>query len=319
MVDSTSGWPAGIKIWPSPAKLNLFLHIVGRRHDGYHLLQTVFQILDYGDQLAFSPRDDGLIRLVDAIEGVAEHENLIWRAADLLKKTAGVELSSNSGADIFLKKILPMGGGLGGGSSNAATTLVGLNNLWGLNYPLDKLAEIGLQLGADVPVFVQGQSAWAEGVGEILKPLSLPPRWYVVFHPGVHISTDELFQHSELTRDCTPITIRGFCSGSATRNVFQQLVCKQQPIVAEVLKLLLEFQPQADGCGSGSQAHPAILSEPEMTGPAMTGTGSCVFLACKEEGEARNVLRAVTERVPADSQVTGFVARGVSTSPLFKV
>lgn len=311
MVAELLNWPpaSGVKVWPAPAKLNLFLHITGRREDGYHLLQTVFQMLDFGDELAFEPRDDGVIRLADAINGVAEQDNLVWRAASLLKKAAVTEASGNFGADIFLNKKLPMGGGLGGGSSNAATVLVALNQLWGLGYPVEKLAEIGLQLGADVPVFVHGHTAWAEGIGEILEPLTLPLRWYLVIYPGVHVSTVELFQHSELTRECTPITIRGFGSGSATGNVFQELVCRQQPVVSEVINVLLEQCSQAPSSDSDNLAYK----------PRMTGTGSCVFLAFDDESEARNMLRGVTQTVIAGHRVTGFVARGVNQSPLLSM
>lgn len=312
MADQSLVWPpeAATTIWPAPAKLNLFLHITGRRADGYHLLQTVFQILDYGDEMAFVPRADKTIRLVNQIDGVAENENLIWRAADLLKKSVAENISAlpeNYGVDIFLKKVLPMGGGLGGGSSNAATTLVALNHLWGLNYPVEKLADIGLTLGADVPVFVCGHSAWGEGVGEKLQPLTLPDRWYVVIHPDVHISTAELFEHSELTRDCTPITIRGFGSGSATRNVFEPLVCKQQPKVKEVLKLLFDY---------GTQASNPETDKPVIR-PRLTGTGSCVFLECETETQAQNVHRAIAK--DCGGCLNGFIARGVNESPLFRV
>lgn len=314
MVDPSTKQPlsGAAAIWPAPAKLNLFLHITGRRDDGYHLLQTVFQLLDFGDELTFVPRQDGIIRIVGGIAGVAQQDNLIWRAARLLKNSAA-DHSDPCGADISVNKVLPMGGGLGGGSSNAATVLVALNKLWGLNYPLEKLASMGLDLGADVPVFVLGYSAWGEGVGEILQPVSLPNSWYVVIHPGVHVSTEELFGHSELTRDCTPITIAGFCSGSATRNVFQELVCEQQPKVAEVLKRLLDHCQQKDG-----QQQDGGGSDNLANTPRLTGTGSCVFVACRDECEAQNVLRAMTQGVTDDS-VTGFVARGVNRSPLLSM
>ena len=300
--DQPCDWPEGASIWPSPAKLNLFLHITGRRADGYHLLQTVFQLLDVGDELAFVPRSDTTIRLVDQIDDVAEHENLVWRAASMLAQSAS-QLPVNPGVDIYLKKILPMGGGLGGGSSNAATTLVALNKIWQLEYPVEKLAEMGLALGADVPVFVHGLSSWAEGVGEKLQPLTLPERWYVVIHPGVHISTEQLFGHSELTRDCTPITIRGFCDGCVTRNVFEPLVCEQQASVQSALDHLTQAQ----------QSHTSGRGEV----PRLTGTGSCVFAACETELEARNVLRAVTET--QQNSIGGFIAKGINESPLLRM
>ena len=300
--DQFPGWSEGLSVWPSPAKLNLFLHITGRRDDGYHLLQTVFQLLDVGDQLAFESRSDSVIRLVDQIESVAEKENLVWRAANVLAQSAP-SLQKNLGVDIYLKKILPMGGGLGGGSSNAATTLVALNKVWQLQYPIEKLAEIGLSLGADVPVFVRGLSSWAEGVGEKLQALTLPESWFVVIHPGVHISTEKLFGHSELTRDCTPITIRGFCDGRATRNVFEPLACKQQASVRVALARLAEARHS--------------YSSESGNAPRLTGTGSCVFMACETESEARNVLSAVMET--EENSMSGFVAKGINESPLVRM
>ena len=300
--DQSPVWPEAATAWPSPAKLNLFLHITGRRDDGYHLLQTVFQLLDFGDELAFVARPDTTIRLAEQIETVKEQENLIWRAANLLAESAH-RLPENYGVDIYLKKILPMGGGLGGGSSNAATTLVALNKIWQLKYPVDKLAEIGLTLGADVPVFVHGLSSWAEGVGEKLHPLVLPERWFVVIHPGVHISTEQLFGHSELTRDCTPITIRGFNGGCATRNVFQPLACEQQASVSMALDYLAQAQHR--------------LSEGIASEPRLTGTGSCVFVAVETELQARNVLSAVTET--EKNSMSGFIAKGINKSPLLRM
>lgn len=189
--------------WPSPAKLNLFLYITGLRADGYHTLQTLFQFLDYGDTLTIEPRDDGQLRLLTPVDGVPDEENLIIRAARLLMQAAAQagKLPAGSGADISIDKVLPMGGGLGGGSSNAATVLVALNHLWGCHLSEDELAALGLQLGADVPVFVRGHAAFAEGVGEILTPAEPEEKWYLVAHPGVSIPTPIIFRDPELPRN----------------------------------------------------------------------------------------------------------------------
>lgn len=268
--------------WPAPAKLNLMLRIVGRRADGYHELQTVFQLLDHGDRLAFEPRADGLIRKLDPPPGVPEDNGLAVRAARLLQQASGTRL----GADIRLDKRLPLGGGVGGGSSDAATTLVALNHLWGTGLDEDRLAELGRQLGADVPVFVRGRSAWAEGVGERLTPLDLPERWYVVACPPVHVSTAELFADPKLPRDMPRITPDDFWNGEHG-NAFEPLVVQRHPIIATALNMLRPFGE-----------------------PHLTGTGACVFCACTSEEaaeQARSTLPAVW---------TSFTARGVNRSPL---
>jgi len=277
--------------WLAPAKLNLFLHITGRRSDGYHLLQTVFQILDYGDELSFEITDDRTISMRSPMAGVPDSENLIVRAATLLQRKTGC----TRGAAIGIEKRLPMGGGLGGGSSDAATTLRALNELWETGLSEEELAALGLQLGADVPVFVHGRSAWAEGVGENLQPLSLPERWYVVLNPGVHVSTKELFSHPELTRDCAAITIRGFHGGVGLCNVFQPLVSELYPQVSLALETL---------------SHAAIRcnvreKDGRIRSPLMTGTGACVFLACDTDTQAQNVLSGL----PAGS--AAFSAKGL--------
>src|SRR5215510_1293829 len=192
--------------WPAPAKLNLFLHVVGRRADGYHLLQTVFRLIELVDWLEFAPREDGAIRLAQHLPGVPEEDDLSVRAAKLLCAAAGLR----AGATIAVEKRIPMGGGLGGGSSDAATTLIALNRLWNLGLAPERLAALGLTLGSDVPVFVYGSSAWAEGRGEQLTPVELPERWYVVIHPGVHVATPAVFQAPELTRNSPAITLRRF-------------------------------------------------------------------------------------------------------------
>lgn len=268
--------------WPAPAKLNLFLHITGRRDDGYHELQTVFQFLDYGDELRFSPRNDGVIRRVTAVAGVPEAEDLTVRAARLLQ----AETDCGQGVDIVIDKRLPMGGGLGGGSSDAATTLVALNVLWGLGLSEDRLAQLGLTLGADVPVFVHGRAAWAEGVGERFTPVDLPEPWYVVLVPAAHVSTARLFSDPQLTRDMSPITIRGFFAGEGC-NVFEPLV--------------RSGYPEVDAAMDWLSGHALAR---------MTGTGACVFAAFDTESAARRVADA------AEGRWRVIVARGCNRSPL---
>jgi 4-diphosphocytidyl-2-C-methyl-D-erythritol kinase len=268
--------------WPAPAKLNLFLHITGRRADGYHLLQTVFQLLDFGDELRFQVTPDGLITRDYELPGVSAETDLVVRAAQILQ----AHCQSSQGASIKLTKRLPSGGGLGGGSSDAATTLVALNYLWGCGLSPVELAQLGLQLGADVPIFVHGQSAWAEGVGERLEPIPLPERWFVVLAPKVSVSTAKVFSHPQLIRDCPPITIRAFLTG-AGQNVCESVVCAQYPEVAAALEALSHFAPAR-----------------------LTGTGACVFAAFDSEQIARSAWAKLASRW------SGFVAKGVSTSPL---
>ncbi|MEP6881137.1 MAG: 4-(cytidine 5'-diphospho)-2-C-methyl-D-erythritol kinase, partial [Dokdonella sp.] len=220
--------------WPAPAKLNLFLHITGRRADGYHLLQTVFQLLDWGDTIHCCVREDGEIQRAGTHSGVAESEDLVVRAARLLKSATG----STAGIEIRVEKRIPAGGGMGGGSSDAATTLVALNQLWGCGLPLTELADLGLQLGADVPLFIHGRSAFAEGVGERLVPIELAEQTYVVCDPGVSIATAELFRAHELTRDSAPLTIAGFVSGSKTQNAFEPVVRARYPAIGKALDWL---------------------------------------------------------------------------------
>ncbi|MFA5531368.1 MAG: 4-(cytidine 5'-diphospho)-2-C-methyl-D-erythritol kinase [Thiohalomonadaceae bacterium] len=268
--------------WPAPAKLNLFLHVVGRRADGYHLLQSVFQFLDHCDLIHFSVHDRDEVRRVSVLPGVAPAQDLVVRAAQLLRQECGYR----GGVDIRMDKHLPMGGGLGGGSSDAATTLVALNHLWQLNLSLDALAALGLRLGADVPVFVRGQAAWAEGVGERLAPVVLPEPWFVVLVPPVSVSTAEVFTDPQLTRNCTPITIRDFLHG-AGGNVCESVVRRRHPQVAAALDWLATRAPAR-----------------------MTGTGACVFAAFENEFAARATLAA------RPAGLDGFVARGLNRSPL---
>lgn len=274
---------------PSPAKLNLFLHVTGRRADGYHNLQTLFQILDYGDELSFSLRKDGQVRLLTEFPGVPHESNLIVRAARLLQRHANILF----GAEIICTKRLPMGGGLGGGSSNAASTLVALNQLWSCRLSLNELAKLGLQLGADVPVFVHGHSAWGEGIGEKLESVILPEIWYLVVVPECSVSTAEIFNHTELTRNTSAITIAAFLRGGG-RNDCQPVVAKHYPAVRQALDWLGNF--------SHSQ---------------LTGTGSAVFASFPDERTARQVLAQLPTSL-SGFNVSGFVAKGINRSPLLQ-
>ncbi|MET0582571.1 MAG: 4-(cytidine 5'-diphospho)-2-C-methyl-D-erythritol kinase, partial [Pseudoxanthomonas sp.] len=211
--------------WPAPAKLNLFLHITGRRADGYHLLQTVFRLLDWGDTLHLRVRDDReIVRHGESAKGVGEADDLAVRAAKLLQ----IEANFAQGADISIEKRIPAGGGFGGGSSDAATVLVALNSLWGLDYPVDRLAQLGIELGADVPVFVRGENAWAEGIGEELTAVELPSAWYVLADPGIHVPTKDLFQAPDLTRNAAPAKIADFVSGNLLGNAFEPVLRRRE-------------------------------------------------------------------------------------------
>jgi 4-diphosphocytidyl-2-C-methyl-D-erythritol kinase len=270
--------------WPAPAKLNLFLHVTGRRPDGYHELQTVFQLLDYGDEIFVEPRADGLVLRPEGAAGVPAESDLVVRAARRLQAAAGCR----QGAEIRVRKRIPLGGGLGGGSSDAATTLVALNHAWGLGWPQERLAALGLELGADVPVFVHGRTAWAEGVGEKLRPLALPPAWYLVVCPDCAVSTARVFSDPELTRDTPKTTIKGFVSAGG-RNDCEPVVRRLYPEVGAALDWLA---PRA------------------RDGARLTGTGGCVFARFDSAAEAEAVLAAMPARW------TGFVARGVGASAL---
>lgn len=271
---------------PAPAKLNLFLHILGRREDGYHELQTVFQLLDHGDELTFTMRDDGIINVTPDIPGVTMQSNLVYRAADMIKANSEVEDKDSLGADIHLQKILPIGGGIGGGSSDAATTLLGLNMLWQLDMNIASLAELGRQLGADVPVFVKGRSAWAEGIGEQLEPIDLPDKFFLVLAPDCHVSTAEVFSHKDLTRDTLAIRVAAFLERGG-KNDCQPLVETLFPQVRDAVEWLGQFGPTQ-----------------------LTGTGACVFASFP----SREAADAVFALKP--NRFDGFVARGVNHSPL---
>lgn len=271
-------------ILPAPAKLNLFLHITGRRADGYHDLQTLFQFLDYADELSFALRKDGEIRLHSQLRDVAHDSNLIVKAARQLQHASGCRL----GADIWLDKHLPMGGGLGGGSSDAATTLLGLNHLWQLGWDKDRLAILGLSLGADVPVFVHGHAAFAEGVGEKLTAVELDEPWFLVAIPQVTVSTAEVFSDPELTRDTPANKLRSLLEGGG-RNDCQPVVQKRYKEVDNALILLNKFVPAR-----------------------LTGTGACVFGSFPNEDDADKVARQLPATLPS------FIAQGRNVSMLHR-
>ena len=278
---------------PAPAKLNLMLHITGQRTDGYHELQTIFQFLDYGDQLSFQVRHDNELTLTPEIAGVNFEDNLIIKAARSLQNHPRA-LNKFCGANIELKKILPMGGGLGGGSSDAATTMLALNTLWQLELTLDELADLGVILGADIPVFIKGQACWAEGVGEKMTPLpDLAENWFLVACPNAHSNTKEIFSHKELTRDSEIINMRHALEGQAAnegRNDCQLVASKLNPEIGKTLNLLNKF-------GSAK----------------MTGTGACVFLSVASENKATQVA----SKLPAE--LNAFIAKGTNLSSAHKV
>ncbi|KTS01409.1 4-(cytidine 5'-diphospho)-2-C-methyl-D-erythritol kinase [Pantoea dispersa] len=277
-----------ITTWPAPAKLNLFLYITGRRADGYHNLQTLFQFLDVGDTLEITPDNSGSITLLTPLDDVADEDNLIVRAALALRAAAADKgtLPPQAGARIALEKRLPMGGGLGGGSSDAATVLVALNHLWRTQLSVDELATLGVRLGADVPVFVRGHAAFAEGVGEQLQPAFPAEKWYLVAHPGVSIATPDLFRDPELTRD-SPIRTLDELLLRPFHNDCEAVARKRFREVDALLSWLLEYAPSR-----------------------LTGTGACVFAEFDTESAARQVLEL------APKWMCGFVARGLNLSPL---
>ena len=272
-------------IYSAPAKLNLFLHVVGRRSDGYHLLQTVFRFLDFSDQVSLTIRDDNKIQLNTPILGVPAEKNLCVQAARLLQKESGTSL----GVEISLEKLIPMGGGLGGGSSDAATTLLALNRLWDLNWSREELMGLGLNLGADVPVFIFGENAFAEGIGEKLKPIKLLPAWYLVLTPPVHVSTADIFASKELTRNTIPVKIPPFSVGLG-HNDLESVVCLAYPQVARHLEWLRQLN--------------------RTTMVAMTGSGACVFAEFITESAARMALASVP------LGMSGFLVQGLDRHPM---
>jgi len=273
------------QVFPAPAKLNLFLHVVGRRADGYHLLQTVFRFLDHGDWVRITVRQDGRIRLLDPLPGVPEERDLCWRAARLLQERSGCPL----GADIGLDKNLPMGGGLGGGSSDAATVLMALNRLWRLHLPRSELQALGLSLGADVPVFVFGRSAFAEGVGERLQAVDLPPASYVVLIPPMHVATAEVFAAPGLTRNTPAVKIPPLPEGCG-HNDLEPVAVAAYPVIGEYLAWL----------GQYGEAR-------------MTGSGACVFAAFPDRASAERVFAA------RPAGMDGFVADGLDVHPMYEM
>jgi 4-diphosphocytidyl-2-C-methyl-D-erythritol kinase len=284
MLQKQSSKSAWAEKWPAPAKLNLMLRIVGQRADGYHLLQTVFQFIDLYDWIVFHPVDDGRVSLANTIPGVPELDDLTVRAANLLK----IEVGCRSGVCIEVEKNLPMGGGLGGGSSDAATTLLVLNKLWGLQLSFEKLMTLGLSLGADVPVFISGYSAWAEGVGEKLEKISPDEQWVVVIKPECHVNTKEIFSAKNLTRNSKSIKIADFIAGQH-QNDCVEVVCQRYPSVRDALVALSEF----------SEAR-------------LTGTGACVFAQFDSKQEAINAYQSLEK-----SGWRVYLAKGLNESPLF--
>jgi len=284
---------------PAPAKLNLFLHVTGRRDDGYHRLETLFQLLDHGDRIELEADGEPAIRRCGELPGVAEDADLTVRAARLLARRAGVR----RGARIRVHKTLPMGGGLGGGSSDAATVLLGLDRLWQLGLGLDALAELGLELGADVPLFVRGRSAFARGVGEQLEPVAIAPSWYLVVRPRVSVSTAAVFGAASLTRDTPPLTIRGFPWGIGSHRGLDRLLARTRNDCTAVVRGL------APAVASAESALAAL-------GPVrMTGTGACLFVRFRERAAAEDALAAVGLDTGGGG-LEAFVARGVDRSPL---
>ncbi|AAU38142.1 4-(cytidine 5'-diphospho)-2-C-methyl-D-erythritol kinase [[Mannheimia] succiniciproducens] len=271
--------------FPCPAKLNLFLYINGRRTDGYHELQTLFQFLDYGDWLSIKVRNDGKIRLTPEIPDLKTEDNLIYRAAKLLQQKTACRL----GADLHLDKVLPMGGGVGGGSSNAATALVALNYLWKTGLSVNELAELGLKLGADVPIFVHGKAAFAEGVGEKITYCEPPEKWYAVIKPNVSISTAKVFSEPDLTRDTKKKPLEQLLQQEYT-NDCEKVVRKLYPEVEELLRWLVKYAPSR-----------------------LTGSGACVFAEFADEQSAQTVFNLKSK------QFSGFVAQGLNVSPLHKM
>ena len=257
------------QIWPAPAKLNLFLHIIGQRDDGYHLLQSVIQFIDLCDQMEFITRGDGEIRRVNTITSIAYDDDLSVRAAKLLQKTCSIQ----QGVDIALKKIIPMGAGLGGGSSNAATTLLALNQIWSCNLEINQLEELGAQLGADVPVFIHGEACWIEGIGEKLQPINLTESWHVVLYPNVCLDTKQMFKDPDLTRNCVPIKIRDFLQSSdvqqSTQNVFETIARRQQPEVERAFRWLNGYSTAR-----------------------LTGSGSAMFIVCESKQNAKEIAES---------------------------
>lgn len=281
-----AGWPPHVATFPAPAKLNLDLRITGRRSDGYHNLETVFCLIDLYDTVGLAVRRDGQIRLHTPTQGVPPEQDLVCRAAASLKQVSGVTV----GVDIWLHKNIPMGGGLGGGSSDAATVLMALNRLWGCHFSREQLMEVGLKLGADVPFFIFGRSAFAKGVGEQLCDMEIPEQWYVVVKPDVHVNTAAIFSHQDLTRDSKPSIMPTFLSLQPFRNDMQAVVLKEFPQVAQAFKVLSQY----------GQAR-------------MTGSGACVFLTFPEKSQAEAICHQIAEIYQS------YCVAGLSQHPLLNI
>jgi 4-diphosphocytidyl-2-C-methyl-D-erythritol kinase len=284
------------RTWPAPAKLNLMLHITGRREDGYHELQTIFQFIDFSDEMTFElRRDDKIIRHCENFD-VSEAEDVSIRAAALLRKEFLLKNPSTQdhyGVDVFLKKNIPMGAGLGGGSSDAATALVALNEMWEMKFTVDELADMGLSLGADVPVFVRGFAAFAEGIGEKLSPISPDEKWYFVLIPPVHVSTKDVFCNPQLTRDCSAIKLCDL-SRHEWRNVCTPVVVKSYPVVSQAIDIINNY---SKAC--------------------MSGTGASVFASFDTKAQADEVLQKIKQN-PLSKSWFSFVAKGLNRSPLYQ-
>ncbi len=283
-----------MKIWPAPAKLNLFLHIIGQRDDGYHLLQSAIQFIDLCDELTFSPRSDSNIYCNNSNTEIAQQEDLCVKAAKLLQsKTA-----TKQGVDIQVNKNIPLGAGLGGGSSDAATTLLALNKIWSCGVALSELEQMAMQLGADVPVFVRGQASWVEGVGERLTSITLKESWYVVVYPTIHLNTQQMFADPDLTRNCSPIKIRDFLlpAGSEelvklddTQNVFES-IARRQPLIDRAFKCVGEYLPAR-----------------------LTGSGSALFAVCASELQAKEIA------ANCGKEFSTYVVKGLNYSPVISL
>lgn len=269
--------------FPAPAKLNLMLHVIGRRTDGYHLLETIFCFISLYDDIFIIPRSDGKIQLENPVDGISSEDDLIFRAAKLLQKTT----QNSTGATIRLIKRIPMGGGLGGGSSDAATTLLALNHLWQTKLNRNQLMSLGLKLGADVPVFIFGRNAFAGGIGEKLTEINIPSKWYVMIHPDVHASTTEIFSSEQLTRNSPPAIMRTLGNIDKRRNDLEKIVREKYPEVNRAIEALEHF------------------------GKAMmTGSGSCVFIECETEIQAQNIYNELVDHWNV------YKVRGLTQHPL---
>ena len=282
----------GFQCFLAPAKINLFLHITGQREDGYHLLQTVFCLLDYYDEIYLKPNINQKIQRIHKLDGIPESQDLCIRAANLLQQYTGCKL----GADIAVHKRIPMGGGLGGGSSDAATVMLGLNQLWNLNLSRAELQALGLKLGADVPFFIFGNNAWAEGVGEVLQKIALKESYYVVLNPNVHVSTNQIFAYKRLTKNAIPMTILGFSemTNSANSNIVVEYTNHLEKVV----------------CGEYPEVSTCISWLKQYGDARMSGSGASVFLEVVDE----KVATKICNQKPKGIQ--GFVAKGLNQHPL---